>query len=200
MLERSRLSKAKLKGRGVDQIMQGIEDSYRKGRKALSAAYASPSDKAFHDLRKGVQTHWRQMALLSRAWPEEFAVRVAAARELSQMLGDDHDIALLKHAAEVLPAEHQHQVETLCEKRQTELRAAVHERAQRLFAEQAAAFGTRMAALWKSGRRITPLEVPVADAQVEPAKASETAAPPAVGSPPRLAAKTLAPSPSQRRA
>ena len=41
------------------------------------------------------QWHWRQMRLLARAWPDEFAVRVSAARELSQMLGDDHDLAML---------------------------------------------------------------------------------------------------------
>jgi CHAD domain-containing protein len=198
--ERSRLAKVKIKGRGGDRVMQGIEDSYRKGRKSLHSAYGAPSDKAFHDLRKGVQTHWRQMALLSRAWPEEFAVRVAAARELSQVLGDDHDIALLKYAAGSLPADQQRPIKTLCEKRQSELRAAVHDRVQRLFAERPAAFGARMAALWTSGRRITQIEPPVADAQAEPAKTRETAASQAIGSPPRLAAKTLVPSPSQRRA
>ena len=46
-------------------------------------------------MRKAVQWHWRQMSLLGRAWPDEFAVRVTAARELSQMLGDDHDLAML---------------------------------------------------------------------------------------------------------
>ena len=32
------------------------------------------------------------MSLLARAWPDEFAVRVSAARELSQMLGDDQGL------------------------------------------------------------------------------------------------------------
>ena len=64
-------------------------------RKAMKNAYGEPSDESFHTMRKAVQWHWRQMSLLGRAWPDEFAVRVTAARELSQMLGDDHDLAML---------------------------------------------------------------------------------------------------------
>ncbi len=73
----------------------GLEKSYGKARKAMKNAYSEPSDESFHALRKAVQWHWRQMSLLARAWPDEFAVRVSAARELSQMLGDDHDLAML---------------------------------------------------------------------------------------------------------
>ena len=61
----------------------------------MKNAYDEPSDESFHTMRKAVQWHWRQMSLLARAWPDEFAVRVTAARELSQMLGDDHDLAML---------------------------------------------------------------------------------------------------------
>ena len=35
------------------------------------------------------------MQLLAPCWPSELTARVEAARSLSQLLGDDHDIALL---------------------------------------------------------------------------------------------------------
>ena len=69
LAQRSRLTKCRFKGRGPEPVMQGIEASYRTARAALKAAYKSPSDEVFHNLRKTVQTHWRQMALLTRAWP-----------------------------------------------------------------------------------------------------------------------------------
>lgn len=200
MALRTRLADVKLKGRGIDPVMQGIQASYGHGRTALKTAYAAPSDLAFHELRKSAQTHWRQMALLSRAWPEEFAARVAAARELSQLLGDDHDIAVLKTMIADLEESHRAAILTLCETRQAELRADTYFRAQRLFAERPRAFGKRITGLWTAGRRIKPMVAAVADESHSIKLLTDVPAATDIGSPPRLAAKTLAPSPSQRRA
>ena len=43
-----------------------------------------------------MQHHWRQMQLLGPCTASELSGRVEAARALSQLLGDDHDIALLR--------------------------------------------------------------------------------------------------------
>jgi CHAD domain-containing protein len=197
---RLRFGKANLKGRGIDPVMQGIEDSYSRGRKALKAAYAAPSDLAFHELRKSVQTHWRQMALLSRAWPDEFAARVLAARELSQLLGDDHDIAVLKTMVAELDVSLWPAMLTICETRQAELRADSYFRAQRLYAERPRAFGRRMTELWAAGRRVKPIAAAVANPSPSVTHLADAATPSEIGSQHNIAAKTLAPSPSQRRA
>ncbi len=202
MLQRQvkRLAKAQVKGRGYDHAIAGIEAHYRKGQNALKAALAQPTDDALHELRKSVQTHWRHMALLSRAWPDEFAARVTAARELSQLLGDDHDIAMLKAMAGGLKKAERAAIYSLCETRQAEIRAAYSSRARRLYAEPAPAFGRRMAAIWNAGRRIKPMDAGI-DIQ-----AASTAGPSAIvldatsDEAPQLAAKTLATSVSQRRA
>lgn len=212
-----RIAKAPIKGRGQDLLLDGVVTHYQKGRKALKVAYAEPSDESMHELRKCVQTHWRHMALLSRAWPEEFAARVAAARELSQLLGDDHDIAVLKVLAHELPVPERAAILNLCLERQGELRDDAQFRAQRLYAESAPAFGRRIKSVWQSGRQIRPLlavveRTPVAEVlpssptvhlSASPTLSAVTSAasatPPEPGSQPRIAAKTPAPAPSQRR-
>jgi hypothetical protein len=61
----------------------------------LKAAYRVNDDEAFHTFRKALQHHWRQSQLLSPLWPELMNVRIAAAHDLSQMIGTDHDLSLV---------------------------------------------------------------------------------------------------------
>ena len=63
--------------------------------RVLAKLTTSRRDEAFHEWRKGAQAHWRQMTLLARAWPEYLGARASEARTLSQLLGDDHDLAML---------------------------------------------------------------------------------------------------------
>jgi CHAD domain-containing protein len=95
-------------GAGLGALWLGLENSYRRARRAMAAAYDEPSDEAFHEWRKTVQRHWRHMAVLVNAWPEVMRARVEAARELSQILGDDHDLAVLAARVESLPDTRSH--------------------------------------------------------------------------------------------
>lgn len=198
--EGKRFKSAKLKGRGIAPYIEGIGKSYRDGIKARKAAYRAPSDDTFHELRKAVQAHWRHMSLLSRAWPEAYSARVALARDLSQLLGDDHDLAMLKVAAQPLTDAECSIICNLCERRQSELREAVKYRAELLYSEPADTFESRMAAYWASGSKIRPVV-----ASIEPADDASVKSSPTAdhgkngGSQPSLAAKTPATSPSQRR-
>lgn len=101
--EAKKIERLDFKHQGFAALAGGLDTSYRKARKAIAYAYDEPTDENFHELRKAVQWHWRQMALLARAWPDEFAVRVNASRELSQWLGDDHDLAVLAAAVSAAP-------------------------------------------------------------------------------------------------
>ena len=149
------------------------------------------------------------MSLLSRAWPEAFEVRISAARELSQLLGDDHDLAMLEMSArktQTLSAEQLATLIQLIEARQSELRQAVEFRAARLFAEAPSAFAKRIAQYWHYGRHVRPLTKPdISKANVDtavpeqPLITVETEQPaPRQGL--KLAAKTPGNAPSQRRA
>ncbi|MGH9695206.1 MAG: CHAD domain-containing protein, partial [Bryobacteraceae bacterium] len=203
-------SRLRFRRRGFAALEGGLKKSYRRARKALDDAYCEPSDEGFHMLRKAVQWHWRQMSLLARAWPEEFAVRVDAARELSQMLGDDHDLAMLigvTAAADDISADHKEAIVALCLERQSALRAAAEHRARRLLSERPKAFIERVAAYWKFGRIVRFPEAVrgmQGDHKVARAEAQSSSQPklhdtsPAPAKP-RLA-KPASAAPSQRRA
>jgi hypothetical protein len=151
------------------------------------------------------------MSLLARAWPDEFAVRVTAARELSQILGDDHDLAMLiaatVKAADMSPEQKEAIVE-LCLRRQHALRAAAQFRAERLFAEAPRAFLKRMKTYWKAGGlvRTDDIATPARQSRNQPTEVTAAPAPEAASgakpavSRPRLAAKAATAAPSQRRA
>ena len=81
------------KGCGIDDVLVSLGQSYKRGRRLLRRAYADPGEETFHDLRKLVQLHWRHCQIVSRAWPEELELRVAAAREISAILGEENDLA-----------------------------------------------------------------------------------------------------------
>lgn len=166
--EAKRLLKAKLKGKGFSVFEGGLEECYRSGRDALKTAYSKRSDEAFHELRKAVQWHWRQMTLLTRAWPEALSVRIEAARELSQILGDHQDLVLLETAAKhsaALDEASRMVIWDACEAKRRVLRDAARFRAERLFAEPPKVFVRRIEGYWHSGRRITPLYGPASTAE-----------------------------------
>lgn len=211
--EAEKFAKMPFGKRGFAALSGGLAESYRKGRKASKYAYEEPTDENFHDLRKAVQWHWRQMSLLSKAWPDEFSVRAHAARELSQLLGDDHDLAVLIAAATKSPAMSDEQKDaaiTLCRQQQQLLRATAEYRAKRLFAEKPKAFVRRVASYWRCSRSLDPrLEVqpPLGQVGVQDEAAPVAAevrdlAPELRPAPakPRVAAKDGTRAPSQRRA
>jgi CHAD domain-containing protein len=154
-------------GRAMAQIelahlIDGMGRTYRKARKTFRAAYREPSDESFHAWRKHVQLHWRHMLLLSRGWPESLTARASEAKELSQLLGEDHDHAVLlafagKEGPSSLPPEDVAAVTQQCRCVQAELRAAARPRGERLFAEAAKNLEGRMTLYWTSAQNLAAL-------------------------------------------
>ncbi len=161
IFESQKFEKIAFNKKGFEALSAGVEETYRAGRRNLARAYKRPSDEAFHELRKTVQWHWRQMALISRAWPEYFEVRIAAARQLAELLGDDHDLAVLEAGVRKLRThlpENAGPIENLIILRKDELRKEALPYTERLFAERPKEFVRRIAAYWTSARKMRQLE------------------------------------------
>jgi len=158
---RERLGALPIEGSDFDIVGRGLERSYRRARRAFAEAYRCPGDEAFHEWRKGAQAHWRQMLLLSRAWPDYLGARAAEARTLSQILGDDHDLALLvtfaRSQADAVsePAE---QVEAAARGRQAELRQMARPRGERLFAASPKRLRRSVGIFWQSAEALKDAE------------------------------------------
>lgn len=165
---KKRLSNLEIAGSGFDVVGAGLERSYRRARRAFAAAYEQPSDELFHEWRKGAQAHWRQMTLLGRGWPDLLGARALEARVLSQLLGDDHDLALLVafvHSdAAGLGEEQAALVEKAARKRQAELREVARPHGERLFAESPKRLRRSVNAYWDAAVALKELELDAADA------------------------------------
>ncbi len=122
----------------------------------------NPDDEAFHELRKCVQQHWRQMLLVSRAWPQICRSRASAAREIAQLLGEEHDYAILAKYAltcnAALSDRERKIIEKACRAKQQALRALAIPKVQRLFAERAGSFARQLATYWSAARELSRLE------------------------------------------
>jgi CHAD domain-containing protein len=152
----------------LDHLIDGLGLAYRKARKAFRQAYGEPSDESFHAWRKRVQLHWRHMALLSRGWPEALSARASEAKELSRLMGEDHDHSILlalarERGASILEPKDLGALTALCRSCQVELRAAAKPRGERLFAEPARNLGERVALYWTSAQSLAAL-APAKDA------------------------------------
>jgi len=158
-----RLVELPMVGGAFDVVGKGLEASYRRARRAFRAAYEEGTDEAFHNWRKGAQRHWRQMALLSRAWPAYLDARVQEARALSQQLGDDHDLAMLtafvhSDSAGPLNGEAVAVIEAAARQRQQELRLAARPRGDRLFADKPRRLRRNIQTYWDAAVGLKELE------------------------------------------
>jgi hypothetical protein len=135
-------------------LAKGLRRGYRATRESFQHAFASERDEDLHEWRKGVQHHWRQMQLLAPCWPSELSARAEAARSLSQVLGDDHDISLLCRLVSTPTMMFGTPEETAaflkrCRRRHRALRKEARNQGERLFAERARPFAERIEAYWQ---------------------------------------------------
>jgi CHAD domain-containing protein len=85
-----------LDGAGWEELVAGAARAYGRGRDALAAAQEEPADERMHAWRKRVKDLWYHQRLLTPAWPLVLGAYADEAHALSELLGDDHDLALLR--------------------------------------------------------------------------------------------------------
>jgi CHAD domain-containing protein len=81
---------------GFAPVGDGLARTYRRARTAMERALRTPTDEALHEWRKRVKYHRYHLRLLRELWPPLVDPRRDAARLLSDRLGDDHDLAVLR--------------------------------------------------------------------------------------------------------
>lgn len=148
-------------------VAEGLRASYRGGRRAFANAFETGSDEAFHDWRKSLQHHWRHMQLLAPCWPSELSARAELARNLSQILGEDHDISLivqLVSAPTMVFASPEDTAAFLkrCRAKHKALRREAKARGARLFVERPRPFVERIEAYWRTDAEIAVKGPPLA--------------------------------------
>lgn len=92
---RGRILQLLLRDDCLPKIITGIHRVYLRGRRAYKKAMGNPSVEDMHEWRKRVKYIWYHYRLLRQAWPRVFRAYKKSAKELSDILGDYHDLALL---------------------------------------------------------------------------------------------------------
>ena len=158
----SRIDRLPLDGDGWELIGPGLHRSYRRGRKRLRAVEKEASVTNLHELRKRVKDLWYQLRLIRDADPELIGSLADHAHDLSDHLGDDHDLALLREEvqrrAEAFgtPADQRHVLE-LIDRRRGELQFAAVSLADRIYAEKPKKLTRRVASRWQAWREREPV-------------------------------------------
>ena len=93
---RERLEHWDLQRRGWGGIRVGVQRIYARGRRNFAGAYALPSDEAFHDWRKQAKYLWYHTQILENIWPSVMQAQAEELDQLGELLGQDHDLAVLR--------------------------------------------------------------------------------------------------------
>jgi len=89
---------------GFEALRPGLERIYRRGRRSMRAAADEPTDEHLHEWRKRAKDLWHALQIVRPAHPKRMKARANRAHQLSDLLGDDHDLAVLReHVAECDP-------------------------------------------------------------------------------------------------
>jgi CHAD domain-containing protein len=136
-------------------LQSGLFDAYDKGRQAMLTATKDPSDENFHEWRKRAKDLRYQLELLKPLWPETMTIAGEQAHELTDLLGDDHDLAVLAELAEnefkdVLAPDVVETLQALITRRRGDLQESARLLSEKLFAEPPGRFVGRIKTYWKS--------------------------------------------------
>ena len=152
---RERVAAWQLDKKGFKAMQGGLTNTYARGRAAMTQAYRHPSNANFHEWRKRVKDHWYHMRLLQPVWSGPIKTRCDEADVLSEVLGDDHDLSVLRETLlegdmdfggeETIQA-----LLGLITQRQIELRAKAKQLGARLYAESPKRFVKRLHSYWKA--------------------------------------------------
>lgn len=140
---------------GYDAVAGGLGKSYKRARNRMADAYADPSTEAFHEWRKRIKYHRYHCYMLRNVWPEPMTARRSQLKDLSDITGDEHDLAVFGETMrdeELFDAETRAVLETVITTRRSELRREAHPVGGRLFVEEPAVLVERIRGYWDATR------------------------------------------------
>jgi CHAD domain-containing protein len=143
--------------RGFGLLEGGLAKTYKRGRKAMDAAYDDPGVETFHEWRKRAKYLRYHLRLLRPAWPRLLKRTRSEVKTLGDLLGDDHDFAVLEEVLTTAlgddadPARMEI-LRALMRQRSIQLRDQAYWLGRRIYAEKPKAFRKRIGRYWDTAR------------------------------------------------
>ena len=130
-------------------LAAGSATTYGRGRRAFRSALEAPSAEALHEWRKRAKYAWYHVRLLEPAAPSVLGPLSDRFHDLSDSLGDEHDLAVLVDALRAAPDEHGGEEAAqaailVAEARRADLRERAFRLGARLYVETAKAYARRL--------------------------------------------------------
>ena len=148
---RARIVDWPLEDDGFAAVEPGLRRTYRGGRREWRAMQKEPTVEGLHQWRKRVKELWYDHELLRPLWKPVMKAVGDEAHELSDLLGDDHDLAVLldwaRNHADAPP-----ELADAVEKRRRDLQEQAFELGARLYADRPKVFIRRLERLYDASR------------------------------------------------
>src|SRR6185503_5687342 len=138
-----------------DSVVDSLARLYRRGRRRMDVASQSGEDVDFHAWRKSTKDLWYAVRLFEPAWPAPLGALAEELHTLSQLLGDDHDLVILRDGLAAAGGDEPAltpRVETAIRRRQRALRTEALTAGNRLWAEKPRDFAARILVYWQNWR------------------------------------------------
>lgn len=81
---------------GFEAVSGGLKMTYRRSRSAMQEAMASPGKNTLHEWRKRVKYNRSHIRLMQLIWPHVMPPVLDEVKRLSDLLGAEHDLAVLR--------------------------------------------------------------------------------------------------------
>lgn len=158
---RKDMRELEVRGQSWKAIGPGLKQSYAKGLASFRNAQRNPTPENLHDWRKRAKHLWYQIRFLRGIWPEQMDAAAHELRELTEALGDDHDLEMLRQSVckEDRSGARQKGLEllsSLIKQRQGELRSAALGMGARFYSEATDTFCQRLQNYWRTWRGEAP--------------------------------------------
>jgi CHAD domain-containing protein len=130
---------------------------YARGRCGEKGSRGTSEPEPLHEWRKRVKDLWYVERLLRDAWPGVLKAEAKEADRLGELLGEDHDLAVLadfaeRHPESTGPLVDLAELDEMIEQRRSELQAEAQAIGRRLYAEKRKAFDARLKRLIRAAR------------------------------------------------
>ena len=138
-------------------LCTGLRKIYAQGRRSMVATRNEATPEAFHDWRKRVKYLRYSMEMLEPLWPGMVGEIADQAHKLSDYLGDEHDLTVLRETAEAHRAAFRDPASlaallAFIDRARGELREKAMLLGARLYEEKPKAFAKRFAQYWRDWR------------------------------------------------
>ena len=151
---RERLNQWPLSDEGFGAAGAGLRRMHRQGRRAMDTALNKGDDESWHEWRKRVKDLWYALRLLKPAAPGQLSGATDEASDLSDVLGDHNDLAVLsdkvtEYERELAPG-HAELLQAALSRRRTSLQLKAVPLGMRLYGERPKALVRRLESCWQA--------------------------------------------------